>query len=331
MDMKILAVDDELLFCELLSAALKEIGYTDAKYTTSAKQALEFLSVPGNNFDCFLVDIQMAPMNGIELVRRIRAIERFRYTPIIMITANAEKASIDNAFLAGANDYITKPLKPVELQARLSMAASLAEARRQTQLLNQSVVDSDDGQSVSFAFDKPYLIDEPDCLTSVMAIENYLLKLGNIRLKSSAAVGFRVANARGLLDEFGGVDFSDIMADTATVISSALGRTPHLLAYTGSGLFVAVTNAKTADEWENVRWEVADMISQLGPVYEGAGLRLPDVVMGKPATVRLLSLEKPTKMITRAIASARKAIFSDSNKLDQSVYGSARKYAGVIG
>lgn len=70
--------------------------------------------------DAFLIDIRMPGLGGIELCRRLRAIERYRITPIMFVTSDEDEASLSEGFAAGATDLILKPLNPTVLHARLN-------------------------------------------------------------------------------------------------------------------------------------------------------------------------------------------------------------------
>jgi len=67
----------------------------------------------------------MPGLDGVEACRRIKAVERFRDTPIIMVTAMSEAGFLEAAFAAGAVDYLTKPVNRVELLARVRSALRL--------------------------------------------------------------------------------------------------------------------------------------------------------------------------------------------------------------
>ena len=72
------------------------------------------------NYDAFLVDVNMPGLGGIELCKRLRDIDRFKTTPIIFITTLEEDSNLEYAFQAGATDFISKPVNPVILKARLN-------------------------------------------------------------------------------------------------------------------------------------------------------------------------------------------------------------------
>ena len=75
--------------------------------------------------DLILMDVVMPKMNGFEACKRIRQEESIRNTPVIMVTTRGEVVNVERGFESGCNDYVTKPINPVELltKVRACMAA----------------------------------------------------------------------------------------------------------------------------------------------------------------------------------------------------------------
>jgi DNA-binding response OmpR family regulator len=69
--------------------------------------------------DLAVLDVMMPKMDGFELTRRLRAEEATSRIPIILLTARAQDADLQQGFDAGADDYIRKPFSPQELRARV--------------------------------------------------------------------------------------------------------------------------------------------------------------------------------------------------------------------
>lgn len=112
----ILIVEDEKPIREMVSFALGRAGYTlvEAGDITEAFECLA-RQVP----DLILLDWMLPGASGLELARRLKKDELTRDVPIIMLTARGEEEDKVTGLEAGADDYITKPFSPRELQARI--------------------------------------------------------------------------------------------------------------------------------------------------------------------------------------------------------------------
>lgn len=129
--MRILIIDDSEDGREIGEAMLASAGYTNITAVDSAKAAYRFLDIGGppttqpSMVDLILLDIMMPEIDGIEACAHIHNEKRYASVPIIMVTSLADAESLANAFIAGATDYITKPLNRVELRARVRSALKL--------------------------------------------------------------------------------------------------------------------------------------------------------------------------------------------------------------
>jgi two-component system phosphate regulon response regulator PhoB len=112
----ILVVEDEPGIQEVLKFNLGQHGH-DVIVATDAEDALGLLR--GALPDLILLDWMLPGMSGIDLARRIRADQRLRSVPIIMLTARTEERDKVLGLDTGADDYITKPFSPRELMARI--------------------------------------------------------------------------------------------------------------------------------------------------------------------------------------------------------------------
>ena len=112
----VLIVDDDRITRNVLEKMLLDDGYK-VEQADHGEKCL-FLSLQ-KRIDAFLLDVRMPGMSGVEVCRRLRSMERYRLTPIIIVTAADDSTQIREVFEAGADDYIVKPVKSVTLKARL--------------------------------------------------------------------------------------------------------------------------------------------------------------------------------------------------------------------
>lgn len=110
---KILIVDDEAEIADLIEVYLSNEDFTIFKFY-SAKEALE--CIHRTDFDLAILDIMLPEIDGFTLCKKIRS----KYTyPIIMLTAKDQEIDKITGLTLGADDYITKPFRPLELVARV--------------------------------------------------------------------------------------------------------------------------------------------------------------------------------------------------------------------
>ena len=123
--MSILVVDDSEDGRDVAEAMLVSAGYPNVTTASSATEAYRFLAIGGpptlapSPVDLVLLDIMMPDIDGIEACACIRKEERHSDVPIIMVTALDDTNSLANAFVAGASDYITKPVDTERLLSLL--------------------------------------------------------------------------------------------------------------------------------------------------------------------------------------------------------------------
>lgn len=109
---RILTVDDSPTIRRMIELTVKPAGYTVME-AADGQAALDLLKT--NGVDLIISDINMPNINGIELIRRLRAQEKFSKTPILLLTTESDPAKKAEGKAAGATGWIVKPFKQDQL------------------------------------------------------------------------------------------------------------------------------------------------------------------------------------------------------------------------
>ncbi|MBF0449286.1 MAG: SpoIIE family protein phosphatase [Candidatus Magnetomorum sp.] len=141
--MSILIVDDSFFNRKLVETFLIKSGYSDILHAESATEAYRQLKnqLPDAPIDLILLDIIMPEIDGIEACGHIKQMHMFKDIPIIMVTAKDESQFLQSAFDAGAIDYITKPVNPTILKARVRSALTLKKEMDRRKAREQDLID----------------------------------------------------------------------------------------------------------------------------------------------------------------------------------------------
>ncbi|AWB59442.1 MULTISPECIES: chemotaxis response regulator CheY [unclassified Colwellia] len=116
-NMKVLVVDDFSTMRRIIKNLLRDLGFTNISEADDGNTALPMLK--DGNFEFVVTDWNMPGMQGIDLLRAIRADSNLSHIPVLMVTAEAKKEQIIMAAQAGVNGYIVKPFTAATLNAKL--------------------------------------------------------------------------------------------------------------------------------------------------------------------------------------------------------------------
>jgi len=125
----LLVVDDNEDNRYTLVQRLRRLGYTDVATAVDGRHALQCLRE--RDFDLVLLDVMMPELNGYEVLEHLRADDKLRHLPVIMISAVDQIESVVRCIELGADDYLPKPFNPTLLRARVG--ASLEKKRLRDQ------------------------------------------------------------------------------------------------------------------------------------------------------------------------------------------------------
>lgn len=311
--MKILVVDDDELIRALLVEILDAYGFSDIVEAEDGEDALSKIAAAPSPFDCFMFDIQMPGMDGIELCSKVRTQALYEDTPVIMITAMNQNDYINRAFGAGATDYVTKPFDTTELMTRVKLAEKLqAETRKARELLvASSQTQSAPQVAEKRAYSEPVNLSEIHGFVSGPILENYA-KI-NIAEKTMplGAVALRIPELdlvhAGSTDE----EYVYVLLDIAEVLSEALVGAQAFMTYVGNGTFLCVGHRQRMPEPEALRENLVVTLNDPDLVYCDQVQTAFNVAVGPMESPKMLErkdnlgfLDRAIDMLTTAMAAS---------------------------
>ncbi|HET8903320.1 MAG TPA: chemotaxis response regulator CheY [Saccharospirillum sp.] len=116
-NMKILVVDDFSTMRRIVKNLLRDLGFSNTHEADDGNTAWPMLQ--SGDFDFVVTDWNMPGMTGIDLLKKIRADERLKGTPVLMVTAEAKRDQIVAAAQAGVNGYVVKPFTAAALKEKI--------------------------------------------------------------------------------------------------------------------------------------------------------------------------------------------------------------------
>ncbi|MGL5359714.1 MAG: chemotaxis response regulator CheY [Shewanella sp.] len=116
-NMKILIVDDFSTMRRIIKNLLRDLGFNNTQEADDGSTALPMLQK--GDFDFVVTDWNMPGMQGIDLLRAIRADDSLKHLPVLMVTAEAKREQIIAAAQAGVNGYVVKPFTAATLKEKL--------------------------------------------------------------------------------------------------------------------------------------------------------------------------------------------------------------------
>jgi two-component system, chemotaxis family, chemotaxis protein CheY len=116
-NMKILIVDDFSTMRRIIKNLLRDLGFNNTQEADDGSTALPMLQ--RGDFDFVVTDWNMPGMQGIDLLKAIRADDSLKHLPVLMVTAEAKREQIIAAAQAGVNGYVVKPFTAATLKEKL--------------------------------------------------------------------------------------------------------------------------------------------------------------------------------------------------------------------
>jgi two-component system chemotaxis response regulator CheY len=123
--MKVLVVDDYSTMRRIIRNLLTQIGYTDIDEASDGGDALQKLRAV--HYGLVISDWNMEPMTGYDLLKQVRADDKLKTTPFIMVTAESKTDNVIAAKKAGVDNYIVKPFNAATLQQKINAVMTPAK------------------------------------------------------------------------------------------------------------------------------------------------------------------------------------------------------------
>ena len=306
--MRILIVDDSEDIQNITEALLADAGYKEIKCVGSAAETFEALALDAPSasadpaLDLILLDILMPDIDGIETCARIRNDLRYADTPIIMVTQLKDTDLLANAFIAGATDYMMKPVERIELLARvrasLKLKSELDRRKAREQELRKRLSNSGEGSGW-------HLIDDVTGLFAGEVAEAYLKSTTQFSDDNTSVIALAVDRIDAYRSAHGQAMADRIMAQVARSVRAAAATVGVVAAAYRNGMIVLIApemTAKKAKELgELLRASVAELaISNDEAITADSVTASLAVVTG--SVKRWADL---THLLTRAIAVVR--------------------------
>ena len=319
--LNIMVVDDEPSILELVKVALENLEAHTVSTASSAREAMAMLQSAQAPFDCLLLDIQMPEVNGIQLLREIRKLPAYAETPAIMLTAMSERKYIDDAFLEGATDYVSKPFDFFELRGRIRCAHTLIEARTRhetrpddTPAPNAASSDSPppademqaarrdaetDADAPRPSFHDPLAVEDVDRILRDVEFDNYLDQLARQKLLKSQAIAVKFQDADQFFRKEGEDRFRGAVQNLATAIQLSTKDLDRVFSYRGSGIFVVIVHGRRMGAALPNLHNLDEMITaRLNQHLESGHIRF---VVGKPVQMAALSRSRASRALQLAV------------------------------
>ncbi len=117
LSIKVLVVDDFATMRRIVKNILKQLGFANITEADDGTTALDLLKA--STYDLIISDWNMPKMSGLDLLKTIRGMDRYRMTPFLMVTAEAQKQNVITAVQSGVSNYVVKPFTAEQISEKL--------------------------------------------------------------------------------------------------------------------------------------------------------------------------------------------------------------------
>lgn len=262
---RILVVDDDPTSREAMALMLGAGRIDEVSVAESGEEALEMLDIgdDGKNaeprFDAIVLDILMPGIDGIETCAAIRRTRGYRDIPIVLVTGLSEAESLNQAFVAGANDYLTKPVRGVELLARIRSAMRLKRELDRRRAREAELKDTNRELRLAIA---PDYFDETNGLPSRAIFRLYAQQAAETDRKHGL-LAFQIHDFDRYGSEAGEEAAGELSRAVAGALRSMQAPLDWTLASYGGGLFLAIAPGAARTELVEIGQQAKSAIAEM--------------------------------------------------------------------
>jgi DNA-binding response OmpR family regulator len=299
---KILAVDDDPIILDLIDTTLAKAGSCDVTTASSGAEALKLLSTTPAAFDCLLLDVEMPVMDGIDLCKEIRALPKYLYTPILMLTQRTDARAVGRAFVAGATDYITKPFEVNDLLGRLRVAKRMMETTDNAPRISaQDMKKRGIPGAHRFKENEPFYIVGIPQLVLPFSLGAYLSQQSRNHLDQCYIFAATINNFEQLYQRGSTRELCLALTATTKALARGINRPDLLMSHNGGGTLLCVFTSEQKSDWRAVESAVRKELWNRGPRYDtGTKIKI-SLSLARPIQPNASPTQRVKKTFDRAI------------------------------
>jgi diguanylate cyclase (GGDEF)-like protein len=253
--MNILVVDDDRFIREIISAVITDAGHIPI---TASRDNEAFPLLENGDIDLVLTDVEMPGLNGFELTREIRQRYPDDWFPIIFLSGQSDEKHYEEGIDAGGDDYLTKPVSPIVLKAKILAMERIANMKK--------ALDSANSRLEKLSTQDP--------LTKVSNrrdLEQSLLKEWKLHKRKETELAIIMLDIdffKPYNDNYGHQQGDECLKSVAKALKKCLHRSHDLLARYGGEEFSIVLPDTSLDGATHVANRVIDSLKQLNLPHE---------------------------------------------------------------
>jgi PleD family two-component response regulator len=307
--MRIFAADDSEDARDLMAATLSSGGFGDAHFSESGLELLAALGIDpldaaAPEADIILLDVRMPGVDGIETCARIRADARYQQTPILMVTSLDDMETLNQAFVAGANDYINKPFNRIEMLARLRNAQRLRGELERRRTSERELLDLQRGRDARSQQPQQVttLPSSAAFILSRQAVESYVASSTPEAAGGIGVIAVKIDRLQPFHTNFGAGAATALLVQVAGAMARLPARLGDLLAHSEPDVFLAILHhsdqAGLARLAQNARQAMREL-----PVTHGGS----NAFEGVSVSIGVASKREPRACLSSAVSAMERA------------------------